>query len=62
MEKNELKMRSIRSQLNPHFVFNSLNSIQGLVNADEKKANQYLSDFSKIMRDTLSGRAKTIVR
>lgn len=58
-EKNELKMRSIRSQLNPHFVFNALNSIQGLVNANEKeKANQYLSDFSNMMRDTLSGNSK----
>ncbi len=58
-EKKELELRSIRSQLNPHFVFNALNSIQGLVNANEKeKANQYLSDFSNMMRDTLSGNSK----
>ncbi len=58
----DLELKGIRSQLNPHFVFNSLNSIQGLVNANEKeKANQYLSDFSKLMRETLGGNNKEFI-
>lgn len=58
----DLELKGIRSQLNPHFVFNSLNSIQSLVNADEKeKANQYLSDFSKLMRETLGGNNKEFI-
>ncbi len=51
-----MELRSIRAQLNPHFVFNSLNSIQGLINKNEmNKANQYLSEFGSLMRDTLTG-------
>lgn len=49
-----LELKSIRSQLNPHFVFNSLNSIQGLINTSAiDKASQYLSEFGTLMRDTL---------
>ena len=51
----ETKMRSIRSQLNPHFIFNALASIQGLMNEGELvKANQYFSEFSKLLRDSLN--------
>lgn len=54
----DLELKSIRSQLNPHFVFNSLSSIQGLINNNEiDKANIYLSEFGSLMRDTLSGGA-----
>ncbi|HEY5773424.1 MAG TPA: histidine kinase, partial [Chitinophagaceae bacterium] len=52
----DLELKSIRSQLNPHFIFNALSSIQGLINNDEiDKANIYLSEFGSLMRDTLSG-------
>jgi two-component system LytT family sensor kinase len=51
----EMKLRSIRSQLNPHFIFNALASIQGLMNEGELvKANQYFSEFSKLLRDSLN--------
>jgi sensor histidine kinase YesM len=50
----QLRLRAIQSQLNPHFLFNSLSSIQSLVNTDKKKeANHYLSSFSNLMRGTL---------
>jgi two-component system, LytTR family, sensor kinase len=49
---NELK--AIRSQLNPHFVFNALSSIQGLINKNEiALANYYLSEFSHLLRGSL---------
>lgn len=58
VEKNELenrlveiKLESLRSQLNPHFVFNCLNSIQYYIQMNEKVlARDYLSKFSKLMR------------
>ncbi|MGB8194267.1 MAG: histidine kinase [Chitinophagaceae bacterium] len=54
-EKTEAELKGIRSQLNPHFVFNSLNSIQGLINRNDiPGANRYLSEFSKLMRETLN--------
>lgn len=49
-------LKSVQAQLNPHFIFNALGSIQGLVNSgDIDAANQYLSAFSRLMRNTLEG-------
>ncbi|MEO1051660.1 MAG: tetratricopeptide repeat protein, partial [Bacteroidota bacterium] len=46
-----LALRSLRTQMNPHFIFNALNSVNSFIaNQDEKLANKYLSDFSKLMR------------
>ena len=60
--KLNLELRSIRSQLNPHFVFNALSSIQGLINTNEiNKANQYLSEFSNLLRDSLKNGDKDFV-
>ncbi len=54
MEQFQYKLRAIQSQLNPHFIFNALNSIQSLVNNDKKhEANQYLTNFSSVLRGTL---------
>lgn len=55
----QLELKSIHAQLNPHFVFNALSSIQGLVNKkDIAGANNYLSVFGQLMRNSLvnSGR------
>lgn len=55
----QLELKSIHAQLNPHFVFNALSSIQGLVNKkDLAGANNYLSVFGQLMRNSLvnSGR------
>jgi signal transduction histidine kinase len=54
-EKLNLELGYIRSQLNPHFIFNALNSIQGLVNnQDLPAANRYLSNFGTLLRDSLA--------
>jgi frataxin-like iron-binding protein CyaY len=53
LERNldNLKLQALRSQMNPHFIFNSLNSIQYYINGNEKKqANRYLTKFAKLMR------------
>lgn len=53
--KLQLEIKTIHSQLNPHFVFNALNSIQGLINKqDIAGANKYLSAFGQLMRNSLS--------
>lgn len=55
--KQELKLlesEALRSQMNPHFIFNCLNTIQYLFLSNNKeKANRYLIDFSKLMRQTI---------
>lgn len=54
-EKLNMELRAIRSQLNPHFVFNALSSIQGLINKqDAAAANRYLSEFGSLLRESLA--------
>ena len=55
-ELAELKVSSLRSQMNPHFIFNSLNSIKHyIIDNDAKKAIYYLNKFSKLIRKILEG-------
>lgn len=51
---NLLALKSLRSQMNPHFIFNALNSVNSFIATnDERTANKYLSDFSNLMRSVL---------
>jgi tetratricopeptide (TPR) repeat protein len=51
---NLLALKSLRSQMNPHFIFNALNSVNSFIASnDERTANKYLSDFSELMRSVL---------
>jgi sensor histidine kinase YesM len=53
-ETAELKMTALQSQMNPHFLFNSLNSINNFVLKNEKEeASEYITSFSKLVRLTL---------
>lgn len=46
-----LALKSLRSQMNPHFIFNALNSVNQFVSQnDERVTNRFLSDFSRLMR------------
>lgn len=50
----KLQLNSIRSQLNPHFLFNALSGIQNLMNKNEiDNANKYLSKFARLTRNVL---------
>ena len=63
-EKNliELKTKAFSSQMNPHFVYNSLSAAQYLVMINEnKKAFNYLSDFSLLLRQMFENAKKTYV-
>ncbi|MFT4535085.1 MAG: two-component system LytT family sensor kinase [Saprospiraceae bacterium] len=49
-----LELKSLRTQMNPHFIFNALNSVNNFIaKNDEKSANKYLSEFSHLMRMVL---------
>ncbi|WP_170837051.1 tetratricopeptide repeat-containing sensor histidine kinase [Aquimarina amphilecti] len=51
---NLLALKSLRSQMNPHFIFNALNSVNTFIaTSDERAANRYLTDFSLLMRAVL---------
>jgi LytS/YehU family sensor histidine kinase len=50
----QVQLRSLRNQLNPHFLFNSLSAIQNLINRNDiKSANHYLSQFAGLTRTVL---------
>lgn len=53
-ELHNYKHQALSAQMNPHFVFNCLNSIQNFIlQNDRKEANRYLSKFARLMRLTL---------
>ncbi|WP_299125077.1 histidine kinase [uncultured Tenacibaculum sp.] len=54
LANNLLALKSMRSQMNPHFIFNALNSVNNFIAVnDERSANRYLSEFSVLMRSVL---------
>ncbi len=54
ISNNLLALKSLRSQMNPHFIFNALNSVNNYIaKSDERSANRYLSEFSTLMRSVL---------
>ncbi|MRI02458.1 tetratricopeptide repeat protein [Kriegella sp. EG-1] len=54
LANNLLALKSLRSQMNPHFIFNALNSVNNYIaKNDERSANRFLSEFSTLMRSVL---------
>ena len=57
-----LQLNSLRAQLNPHFMFNALTSIQNLVNQnDNKGANHYLAKFAQLTRRVLKATGQELI-
>jgi LytS/YehU family sensor histidine kinase len=58
----EAEKRSLLSQMNPHFIFNSLNSIQHfIIQNDDLQANNYLTNFSSLIRKILENSRKNLI-
>ncbi|QFZ54046.1 sensor histidine kinase [Oceanihabitans sp. IOP_32] len=54
LANNLLALKTLRTQMNPHFIFNALNSVNSFIASnDERAANRYLTDFSLLMRAVL---------
>ncbi len=54
IKNNELKQKLLLSQMNPHFIFNSVDNIQSLIHQNQnKEAISYLTKFSKLTRQIL---------
>lgn len=59
----ELKLMALRSAMNPHFIFNILNSIQYyILESDTLNAVRYLAEFSKLIRSILENAANNSIR
>jgi ligand-binding sensor domain-containing protein len=56
---NDLEQMALRAQMNPHFIFNCLNSIQNfIINNNFEATNQYLTEFAYLIRQTLDNSDK----
>jgi ligand-binding sensor domain-containing protein len=54
-KQDELRLESLRGQMNPHFIFNALNSVNYFIsNNDKIAANSYIADFSRLIRSILN--------
>lgn len=58
----QLELRSLRAQMHPHFIFNSLNSIKSFIAANEPRtATRYLNKFSQLIRSILNNSSRPVV-
>jgi sensor histidine kinase YesM len=58
----ETKLEALQSQMNPHFVFNSMNAIHHyIISNDVDSSLNYINDFTKLMRTTLNNSSQTLV-
>ncbi|MBM3436860.1 MAG: hypothetical protein FJY07_11660, partial [Bacteroidetes bacterium] len=58
----ETEQKLLRTQMNPHFIFNSLNSVQGYISANNSfLAMTYLAKFAKLMRYILENSRKNMI-
>lgn len=58
----QIALQSLRREMNPHFIFNSLNSVnQFIANNNEREANKYLSSYSNLMRNMMENSNKDYV-
>ncbi|TSE10751.1 sensor histidine kinase [Aquimarina algiphila] len=60
-EKSIAQYLTLKKQLNPHFLFNSFNSLMGLITIDSKKAEYFLQELSNIYRYNLTQSEEVVV-
>ncbi len=60
-EKTQVQFDNLKNQLNPHFLFNALTSLNSLIFTDPKLASDFLQQLSKVFRYVLQSREKTTV-
>jgi LytS/YehU family sensor histidine kinase len=59
---SQTEMKALQAQMNPHFIFNSLNSIgEMILNNENKDASNYLSKFARLIRITLDQSSQSMV-
>jgi len=62
VKNKKIALQSLRREMNPHFIFNSLNSVnQFIAQNNELEANKYLSSYSKLMRNIMENSNKDFI-
>ena len=60
-ELKEIQLNKFKSQLNPHFIFNSMNGIRALIEEDAQKAKEGITQLSNILRHTLTIEKRSLI-
>lgn len=60
-ENAEFRFESLRSQVNPHFLFNSLNTLSSLVYESQEKAEQFIRELADVYRYILENRENELI-
>lgn len=60
-ENIQTRLDTLKSQINPHFLFNSLNTLSGLIHEDQDKASHFLRKISGVYRHILEARDKDLI-
>ncbi len=60
-ENAEFQFESLRSQVNPHFLFNSLNTLSSLIYENQEKAESFIRELSDVYRYILENRGKELL-
>src|SRR5690606_8044406 len=61
-KNKEIALQSLRREMNPHFIFNSLNSVNHFIaQNNELEANKFLTSYSNLMRNTMENSNKDFV-
>lgn len=60
-ENSQIRFETLKSQLNPHFLFNSLNVLSSLIKKDSDRAQNFIDEFSSVYRYTLDVIEKPVV-
>jgi sensor histidine kinase YesM len=60
-ENSQIRFETLKNQLNPHFLFNSLNVLSSLIKHDSDKAQTFVDEFSSVYRYTLEVIEKPVV-
>src|SRR5690606_5122792 len=58
----QIELNNLKSQLNPHFIFNALNSIRALVDENPEKSKQAINQLSNILRNSLATDKKRLTK
>src|SRR5688572_32938851 len=58
----QIELNNLRSQLNPHFIFNALNSIRALVDENPYKSKEAINQLSNILRNSLTAEKKGLTK
>lgn len=62
IKNKEIALQSLRREMNPHFIFNSLNSVnQFIAENKELEANKYLTSYSNLMRNMMENSNKDFI-